>query len=155
MRTGNMSKIPPASTGRTVAQSPTPAMQSGHSEHRTQFSTYLTKVPVVGEGPEVLYNGDRQWAKVILTLETAGPVAVGQYQNITPVLSGRGILLETDVPYTFTIAKGTRLYVAATSVNRIKVVVEPFPWLEPITGLIGGVLAAVGGQIAAPSGGKL
>ena len=55
-----------------------------------------------------------------LTLENAGPVAVGTMSAITPVLSGKGELLETDVPRTFYIAKGTRLYIAATGVNRVK-----------------------------------
>ena len=90
----------------------------------------------------MLYNGDRMWARVILTLETAGPVAVGQSSQLQPVLSGKGQLLETGVPTPFTIAKGNRLYIAATGVNRVKVVVEPFPWLEQLTGLLNVIMGS-------------
>lgn len=139
------SKIGYASTNRHQAQSPGPASVSGHSEHRTQVSTYFTKIPVDGAEPEILYNGDRMWANVTMTLETAGPVAVGQSQQLSPVLSGKGILLETDVPLTLTIAKGTRLYIRSTSINRVKLIIEPFAWLETITGLIGTLIGAVSG----------
>jgi hypothetical protein len=137
------SKIGHVSTDRHKAQSPGPANVSGHTEHRTQVSTYFTKIPQPGQQPEILYNGDRQWANVTMTLETAGPVAVGQSQQLSPVLSGKGVLLETDVPFTLTIAKGTRLYILSTSINRVKLVIEPFAWLETITGLIGTLIGAV------------
>ena len=115
-----------------VAKAPEPTAKVGEGQNRTQAFTYFTKV-----GPtEILYSGDRLWAKVTLTLETAGPVAVGTVQNLTPVLSGVGQLLETDDPTPFTIAKGVRLYIASTSVNRIKVTVEPLPWMEQITALL-------------------
>lgn len=139
-------KIAPVSMNRSVAQSPQPADVIGHGQHRTQISTYFTKAPTVGQSPEILYNGDRMWARLTLTLETAGPVAVGQSSSITPVLSGKGQLLETGVPTQFDIAKGTTLYIAATGINRVKVVVAAIPWLETITGLVGSVLAALRGQ---------
>lgn len=136
------SKLPPVSMSRTVAQTTQPSAENGAGENRAKFFTYFTKL-----GPtETLYNGDRQWASVILTLETAGPVAVGDSSSIVPVLSGKGQLLETDVPTTFTIAKGTRLYVAATGINRIKVEIAPYPWMEQIVGLITNLIAAVAGS---------
>lgn len=119
---------------RGVASANAPSDGPGNS--RTQISTYFTKAPQIGEPTPVLYPGDRLWARVTLTLETAGPVAVGTMSQISPVLSGRGELLETDVPMYFDIAKGTKLYIAATGVNRVKFKVEAFPWLEQITGLI-------------------
>lgn len=143
-----VSKIGPVSLDRSRAQSPEPANTTGQSEHRTFIDTYFTRVPVPGDDTDVVYNGDNMWARLTLTLETAGPVAVGNLSSITPVLSGKGQLLETDVPLTFYIAKGTRLYIAATGINRVKVVVEPIPWLETITGLVGALLGAFRGQPA-------
>lgn len=139
------SKIGHVSLDRTRAQSPEPADTTGGADHKTFIDTYFTKVPVDGEPTDIIYNGDRAWAKITLTLETAGPVAVGNSSSITPALSGKGQLLETDVPTTFFIGKGTRLYVTATGVNRVKRVIEPFPWLETIAGLIGSVIAALRG----------
>jgi hypothetical protein len=144
---GAGSKIGPISTNRTVATVQTPAVQSGQSEYRYQANTYITKVPVTGEPPQIIYNGDRLWARVTLTLETAGPVAVGENQQLTPVLSGKGQLLQTGVATTFNIGKGNKLYVAATTVNRIKVLVEAVPWLETITGLLTSVLGSMGGSV--------
>lgn len=125
-------KIGPVSVDRTVASVPAPAA-TGPGDNRTQVSTYLTKP----RGTDILYNGDRLWAKLTLTLQTAGPVAVGQQQSLRPVLGGAGTLLTPGVPYVVTIGKGTRLYIAANTVNRVAVQVEPFPWLENITGLAG------------------
>lgn len=148
------SKIGPISLDRNRAQSPEPANTTGDAEHRTFVDTYFTRVPQPGDDTDIIYNGDNMWARVTLTLETAGPVAVGNLSSISPVLSGKGQLLETDVPSTFWIAKGTRLYVSATGINRVKRVVEPIPWLETLTGLVGSLVGAVRGgqapQIAKP-----
>lgn len=119
---------------RNIATAPEPQADQGRAEVRTYVSTYFTKISA--DETQILYNGDRQWAKVKLTLETAGPVAVGVVQKITPVLSGKGIDLTTDVEVEIPVAKGTRLYIASTAVNRVKVIVEPSPWLEQITGLL-------------------
>lgn len=143
------SKIGPVSTTRTIASAPAPSATMAGSDDKTFIDTFFTQVPVPGVEPPIIYNGDRVWAKVTLTLETAGPVAVGQQANISPVLSGKGQLLETDVPVSFAIAKGTRLYVASTSINRVKRVIEPLPWLENITGLVGQLVAALGASVAA------
>lgn len=125
-------KIPAANMGRGAAAAPMPSPDNGGGENRAKFYTYFTK----NQPAEVLYNGDRLWAKVTLTLETAGPVCVGDSSAISPVLSGKGMLLETGVPFTFTIAKGTRLYIAATTINRVKVEISPIPWLEQIVGIL-------------------
>lgn len=125
---------------REIAQAPGPQSTQGKTEARTFIDTYFTKA---GD-TQIIFNGDRQWTRVTLVLETAGPVAVGTAQSITPVLSGKGQLLTTNVPITFTIAKGSRLYVAANGVNRIKRSIEAVPWLEQITGLLSGVLQRIG-----------
>lgn len=124
-----------APLNRTKPSVPQPSTDFGKGDNRTQITTYFTK-PDVRPTP-ILYNGDRMWARVTLTLETAGPVAIGNMAEITPVLSGRGQLLPANTPMTFTVAKGTRLYIASTSVNRVKVTIEPMPWLEQLTGLAG------------------
>jgi hypothetical protein len=135
-------KLAPVSLNPQVAQVRAPAVSTGQAENRTEISTYLTQIG----GTAVLYNADRMWAKVTLTLRTAGPVAVGQHANLTPVLSGRGQLLQTGVPATFNIAKGNRLYIAATAVNPVNMMVEAYPWLETITGLAG----AASGLVVSP-----
>lgn len=128
------SKIGPLpSVDRNVATAPEPAAAQGQAEARTYVQTYFTKIQ---EETQILYNGDRQWARVTLTLETAGPVAVGTVQKITPVNSGKGILLPIDEPVTIDVAKGTRLYVTSAAVSRIKMQVAPLPWLEQITGIL-------------------
>lgn len=89
--------------------------------------TYFTKA---SSAAAQLYTGDRPWAQVTVTLETAGPVAVAFKQNFVPVLSGKGTLIKTGQPKTFTVPKGKVLWIASTSVNRVSVTVEPFAWFE-------------------------
>jgi hypothetical protein len=144
-------KIAPVSLDPSVAQVRAPAATTGDAENRNEISTYLTKAG----GTQILYNADRMWAKVTLTLKTAGPVAVGQHASLTPVLSGRGQLLQTGVPTPFNVAKGHRLYIAATSVNPVSVLVEAYPWLETLTGLAGATSGVVpAGPAAMLSTGK-
>jgi hypothetical protein len=123
---------------------PMPAMDSGHSEYRIQVFTYITKVPTQDESTSILYNGDRMWAKVRVTLQTAGPVSVGEAADLQPVLSGKGQILQTGIPAEFSIGKGNKLYVAANTVNRVTVVVEADPWLESIQGLLTSINGLVG-----------
>ncbi len=139
------SKIGNISLDRNKAQSATPSDGTGTSEDRIKVYTYFTKI---SPATDILYTGDRMWGKVILTLETAGPVAIGDAVDITPVLSGKGQLLETDVPTVLDVAKGNRIYIAATSINRVKVEIAPYPWLETITGLAGSLLGAIRGTVA-------
>jgi len=100
-------------------------------DRNTESYTYITAVYQGGEAP-ILYNGDRQWATLELVLETAGPVVVGTRSDITPIFSGKGRLLQTNVPYRVTIAKTSRLWIVSTSVNRVAVTIAPPPWLEQI-----------------------
>ena len=134
-----LTKIPtPALMDRNQGSVQAPSATIAGAELATEIYTYFARPPVDGQLPKI-YNADRQYAQVTLTLETAGPVAVSTKQQILPVLSGKGELLETGVPMTYFLAKGNRLYVAATSINRIKVVIQPLPWLEQIAGLLGRV----------------
>lgn len=146
-----MAKFAPTSTNPNIASVRAPAVTTGGSENRIDIFTYQTKVST--GGTEVLYPGDRMWAKLTLTLRGAGPVAVGQNANLTPVLSGKGRLLATGVPTIFNVAKGNKLYIASTAISLVDVVVEAFPWLETITGLAG-VAAGMPGGFSAPSTGK-
>jgi len=138
-----ISKIGPTEglTDRNVATAPTVEARTGAGDTRTKIYSYFTSGPAKGEGTPILYNGDRLWARVTVTLQTAGPVAVGDISQLQPVLSGRGALLVTNVPYTLTIAKGTKLYIASTGVNRVLVEIAPIPWLEQITGTLMGIFA--------------
>lgn len=115
-------------------------MQSVSTEiqAKTEIFTYFT---TPGE-TRLLYSAPT-WVKIRLTLENAGPVSVGTKQIITPVLSGRGILLLTDDEITFTLPRGNRLFIAAESVNRVKVIVEPFAWLEQLYHASAGATSAL------------
>jgi hypothetical protein len=132
--TFNRIDAPRAANGRpnpSIATAPEPGAGQTSAQTTTEASTYFTK----GDGEtHKLYQADRLWVTVTLTLETAGPVSVGFRSAITPVLSGKGQLLATGVPTKFVVAKGNnQLYIASTSVNRVKVTIEPLPWLEQIT----------------------
>lgn len=130
---------------RTTAQVRAPAATTGQSENKIQIRTYLTT-----PGPSVvLYNGDRMWARLTLTLETAGPVAVGEQSAIVPVTSGKGQLLQAGVPTVFNVAKGNRIYIAANGVNRVSVVIESYPFLETITGLLTALVGTLGAPLTA------
>lgn len=142
-RSHHVSPLPvPGSAGqrpeRSIAKGNPVGTTQGTSSNKTDVSTYITKV---GE-TDVVYDGSRLWAKVTLTLETAGPVAAGTKQNLLPVLSGAGIVLDTDVPIAFTISKGNQLYIAANAVSRIKIQIESFPWVEQIAGTVAQVADA-------------
>jgi hypothetical protein len=70
--------------------------------------------------------------RIKLALQTAGPVSVGTSASLAPALSGRGILLDPDVPFEAYLAKGTRFYITSETVNRVNVTIEPVPWLEQL-----------------------
>lgn len=143
------SKIPISTLGnRAIATAPEPSVKLGSSndQNRADYLTYFTKPPEVGKPTPVLYEANRNWTDVTLVLETAGPVAVGTRSTITPVLSGQGMLLTTDQPLSFRLAKGNKLYVAATAINRIKVQIQPVPWLEQITALVTGAVELLKGR---------
>jgi hypothetical protein len=136
-------KLGPVSTDRTVASLSQPVATTGGGDSRTTANVYLTQVQGTGQPTPILYNGDRLWAKVTMTLTTAGPVAVGPSSSLLPVLSGKGIPLITNQPLEMIIAKGSRIYCVSTAVNRVNVKIEPLPWLEQITGLISQVVSGI------------
>jgi hypothetical protein len=136
-----MAKLGPnTSTNRTQGSVSPPSPTIAGAELATEIYTFFARPTTDGQ-LVVLYNGDRQFARVTLTLETAGPCAISTKQQILPVLSGKGQLLETGVPLFWDLAKGNRLWVATTSLNRIKVTVGPYPYLEQITGMLGLIVA--------------
>jgi hypothetical protein len=97
--------------------------------NHTDIYTYFTKAN--GE-TELIYSAE-EWMRIELQLETAGPVAVSTRQEVTPVLSGKGILLPpTGEPIKFLLPRGDRLYIGSEAVNRVKFIVEPVPLLEQI-----------------------
>jgi hypothetical protein len=97
--------------------------------YRTEIYSYFT-TPT--DTSELMYSAEN-WVRIKLTLETAGPVAVGTSEQISPVLSGKGRLLNTDVEFEAYLAKGTRFYITSQTVNRISVTIEPVPWFEQIS----------------------
>ena len=133
--------VPPGPIDRTLAtQAPLSTPDTN-----VETYTYFTKIPTGGADPgtQLLYTADRAWVKLTLTLETAGPVSVGQSANLLPVLGGVGVLLPSGTPLSWTLAKGNKFYIASTSINRVKVQIEPFAWLQAITNLVSRVLGAL------------
>jgi len=94
---------------------------------QTLLYTIFTKA-----GPTVQVYAASTWVNVRLRLDTAGPVAVGTKQELTPVLSGAGLLLPVGQWVKFSLYKGTKLWMAAESVNRVEAVIEPVPWQEQL-----------------------
>jgi hypothetical protein len=82
-------------------------------------------------GTRLLYTAET-WVLIRMRLDSAGPVDVGTKEQIDPVLSGKGISLDEEDWTEFTLTKGNRLYYAAGTVNRVKVIIEPTPWSEII-----------------------
>lgn len=138
-KTPPMSKIGSTAgiTDRNIARPEPVLAKDGAGDNRIQVDTYFTSLPVPSRPTPIVYNGDRNWVRVTLTLETAGPVSVGNMSNLAPVLSGKGRLLQTGVPAEFYVAKGSRLWIESTGINRITRQVEALPWLEQLAGLSG------------------
>jgi hypothetical protein len=128
--------------GNAIPSIPAPRADQVAGNYVTTLSTYFTKPGQVTP----LYTADKAWARVILTLETAGPVEVSTTSSFKPFLSGKAQTLQTGVPLTFDCAKGSKLFIGAGTVERIKVTVQPLPWLEQIAGAAGGVLTKLLGR---------
>ena len=135
-RPGSMSPVAPNALGRPNRDQATasPIGNTGEGEQSSDAFTLITRVgPGVDGKTPLIYNGDRRWVKVTLTLQTAGIVVWGTRAELGPIASGNGNELQTNVPVSITIAKGSRLYYLASAVNRVSVQIEPLPWLEQIT----------------------
>ncbi len=85
-----------------------------------------------GDGKSYQLYAASRWTMARLILETAGPVSVGTSDDITPVLSGKGTLLTTNIPFEIDLAPGNKLYIAAEAINRVKVTLTPYAWQEQI-----------------------
>jgi hypothetical protein len=126
-----------AASGRPLApeiQRALPDSRGGEEPKDLQrWRTDLGELFTTTLGQSVLFFAADQWVKIQLMLETPGPVAIGTRAEIVPVLSGKGRLLTTAVPYEVVLPKGTRLYYAAENVNRIAFTIEPIPWAEQLS----------------------
>lgn len=111
--------------------------------YRTEVYSYFT---VPSDEQELMYSAEN-WVRFKVTLETAGPVSIGTSEQIAPVLSGKGRLLDTGIEYEIYLARGSRIYVAAESVNRLSVTIEPVPWMEQISNEILDVIRVLGGTV--------
>ena len=135
----NLSRLREATAAKPLEKyAPPPVPTVKMTDTKTRAFTYFT---VPGE-TRLLYSAEG-WVKARLILEDAGPVSVGMDQNITPVLSGKGILLPTNIEIEFYISRGDRIFIAAEAINRVKFIIEPVPFL----GQISMALAAIGGLV--------
>ena len=115
-------------TGRALPSSKGGETPNQLQTYRTEVYSYFTQP---SSETQLLYSAEN-WVQVTLSLQTAGPVAIGTVASLAPVLSGRGILLDPDNPWVATLAKGTRLYITSETLNRVNVLIEPIAWLEQI-----------------------
>lgn len=148
-RPGSMLPIAAQATKRPNPTQATGAPLGGDSQGQdsTDAFTLITQVGFAANGKTpILYNGDRRWVKITMTLQTAGIVVWGTRAEFGDIASGNGSELQTNVPVTVAVAKGTRIYYIASAVNRVTVQVEPLPWLEQITASAQGMLARLLGR---------
>lgn len=122
--------------GVTEGEPAIPAAQG-----RTEISTYFTK----DSGDHLLYQAEG-WVKLRLMLITAGPVDIGTRDQVSPVGSGKGIPLPQDVEVVFPLVKGNRIFITAVAVNRVRFIIEPIPWAEQITTMLGSMLSIMRGK---------
>jgi hypothetical protein len=101
---------------------------------QTNIYTFFTKPTGI---TELFYNNnEREWVRVTLQLETAGPVAVGTSQDIGPLGSGKGRNLPTGESIDIILPPSHRLYILAETVDRVGATISPYPWLWQILGTL-------------------
>ena len=127
---------------RAIPTINTPQPDQAAGNYNTTLSTVFTKAGAI----TLLYSAERAWMRLTITLETAGPVEVSSVSNFKPFLSGKAQALQTGVPLIYDCAKGSRVWVGAGTVERLKLTVQPLPWLEQITGAAGAIMAALMGR---------
>lgn len=86
------------------------------------------------------------WCKITFRLESAGPVAIGTREDLQPVNSGKGRLLPANSDVVVVVPPNNRLYIASTSMNRVSVQVESFPYLSSILAQITHLVNKMGGS---------
>lgn len=154
--------IPPSLGGVVAQKAESPPLERPTAlVYRVPIYTYFTRALL--DQTDTIYQADQAWARVKLTLETAGPVAVGTQAALTPVLSGAGALLPTGEEREFILPTGSNLYISSPTINRVTVVIEQLPWLEELArtmrsgfGALAGLLQALrrpraAGPVSAPA----
>lgn len=130
---------------RALPTQPAPSSAGpGDVFNLTEPKTFITRPGATVQ----LISAQQPWARVWLTLETAGPVEVSSSSQWT-FLNGQGQSLITNVPLPYTIAKGNNLYLQAGSAERVRFTLEPFPWLELITQSIRGGFSGLAKAVSA------
>jgi len=116
------------------------------SRQTNKTDIYTFNTPVGGN--QLIYSAE-SWVRLRLILETAGPVSISTKEDVIPTLSGRGILLLTNQQVEFTLPKGSRLFLTSDTVNRVKVIIEPIPFLETIVRQLEAGFGGMTGLLAA------
>jgi len=124
--------------------------QQQSSYNITEAVTFITEP---GATPKLVVTADQPWIRATFTLETAGPVEVSAKQSWT-LSSGNGQTLITNVPLSFTIARGNKFYIASSTVNRVRITIEPVPWLEQTVGALVAGFTGLARVIASLRGGQ-
>jgi len=123
---------------RAVPTPPQPQASQEAGNYNTDIRTFLTRAGATTQ----LVPSQRSWMKCTLVLETAGPVEVSASSQWT-FLNGQGVTLITDVPLSFTLPRGTNLYIQSGSSQRVRYSLEPFAWLEQLAGGLARIVQAV------------
>lgn len=110
-----------------------PVLQGAKSPQNQVIDTRMVFTDGTGV-PARIYSGDRLWAIVTITLQTAGPVAVSPNPSMGTTGSGNGRLLTTNEPVEYTCGEGQSIYVQSTSPNRLALSIQPVPWIEQVVG---------------------
>lgn len=123
-------RVTMAQTNKTL-QRAIPTVPGGNAQPQAPKQT-RSYAQIVEAGPTRMLLVTDSWARVTLTLRSAGPIAVGTASALEPLASGKGVLLQTDEPYVTNLPGGARFYCAAGAINRLNVTIEPIPWMEQI-----------------------
>jgi hypothetical protein len=134
----------PNPNSQTIDRSvPTPIQPVADQTGATYITDLKTVITLPGKIVQIV-PATQAWVKATFTLETAGPVEVSSNSNWV-LLSGTGQALITNVPLSFSVARGNSLYIQAGATNRLKVTIEPYPWLEQIFASAQSIARAVQG----------
>jgi hypothetical protein len=120
---------------------------------QTAIYTYFTQPTGL---TNLFYStNEREWVRITLNLETAGPVAVGTSQDIAPLGSGKGRNLPTGEDVEIILPPSHRLYILAETVDRVATTISPYPWLyqilatlERLVGMQSGIVGGIASSLA-------
>ncbi len=89
------------------------------------MSTHIYTYTTVPDGQTRRLYDAKLSVKVSMRLDTAGPVAMGTRHDLSPLLSGKGVLLNSEDWTDFELNLGDRLFIIAETVERVQFLIQP------------------------------